>query len=125
MSPSTLEEARCVECASPLCPPQADFLDQARRALGRSPQNEEVGFYTFWPGTRFQGRLLDLSPTGLRFIGAEPCDVGDIIKIDARRLQAVGAIVYRQRDRAGATAGVRFHAVGFAMRRGSFVSTRV
>ena len=123
-SHSALEETGCVECASPLFPPQADFLEEARRSLGRSPQDEEIGFYTSWPSKRFSGRLLDLSPTGLRFHTRQECALGDIIKIDAKRLQAVGAIAHHHRDRSGTTAGVSFHSVGFRVPRGSFVSAR-
>jgi curved DNA-binding protein CbpA len=124
-SRTALAETGCVECGSPLFPPQADFLEEARRSLGRSPQSEEIGFYTFWPGTRFSGRLLDLSPTGLRFLTQQECARGDIIKIDAKRLQAVGAVAHHHRDRSGTTAGVSFHSVGFRVPRGSFVSAHV
>lgn len=121
---SALEETGCLECASPLFPPRGDLVDQIRRSCGRSPQDEEIGYYTFWPGARQSGRLLDLSPTGLRFFMAMACQVGDIIKIDTRRLQAVGTIAHQDASRRGAVAGVKFHTVGFLTPRGSFVSAR-
>ena len=124
-SSSALEEAGCTECGSPLFAPPPDFLDQARRALGRSPINENLSFYTFWPGKRLRGRMLDLSPTGLRLLTPKVCEMGDIIKIEAQRLQAVGVIVHQHRDRAGTTAGIKFHTVAFQAARGSFLSTRV
>jgi hypothetical protein len=123
-SASILEEAGCTECGSPLFAPLADFLVQARRTLGRSAQNEDIAYYTFWPGKRFIGHMVDLSPTGLRLLTPESCEVGDILKIDARRLQAVGAIVHLHRDGAGTTAGIKFHTVGFRASRGSFLSAR-
>ncbi|MDH4065885.1 MAG: DnaJ domain-containing protein, partial [Acidobacteriota bacterium] len=119
-----LEEARCTECASPLHPPRADFVNQARRSLGRSPHSEKIAFYTCWPGSRLSGHLLDLSPTGLRFATAEACEVGDVLKIDARTVQAVGVVAHQHRHGSSTIAGVRFHAVDFAVRRGSFVSAR-
>ena len=123
-SPAILKEAGCTECGSPLFAPPADFLDQARRAFGRSAIDEEVAFYTFWPGKRLKGRMVDLSPTGMRLVTPESCDVGDIIKIDAHRLQAVGAIVHQRRERATTTAGVKFHTVGFHGSLGSFLDAR-
>jgi hypothetical protein len=69
--------------------------------------------------------MLDLSPTGLRLLTPKVCDVGDIIKIDAQRLQAVGVVVHAHRDRAGTTAGIKFHTVAFQTTRGSFLSKRV
>jgi curved DNA-binding protein CbpA len=123
-SPSVLEEAGCRECGSPLFAPPADFLDQARRALGRSPSNEDLGFYTFWPGKRMRGRMLDLSPTGLRLLTPKVCETGDILKIDARRLQAVGVVAHQHRDGTGTTAGIKFYTVAFHHSRGSFLSTR-
>ena len=121
---SVLEETGCVQCRSPLFPPHQDLVDRIRRSLDRSPRNEEMAFYTSWPGARLSGRLHDLSPTGLRFLTAEVCRVGDIIKIEATRLQAVGAIVHEHRDALGTLAGVRFYTVGFRVARGSFVSAR-
>ena len=123
-SPSLLEEAGCMECGSPLFAPPADFLAQARRALGRSPLDEDPGFYTFWPGKRVSGRTLDLSPTGLRLLTWKMCELGDIIKIDAQRFQAVGEVVHEHRDGALTTAGIKFHTVTFPASRGSFLSTR-
>lgn len=113
-----------MECASPLFPPHADLLDQARRSLGRTPGDEGIGFHLFWPGDRLSARLLDLSPTGLRFLTAEACRTDDVLRIDAERFQAVGVIAHQHRDRLGTMAGVKFHTVGFRLRRGSFVSAR-
>jgi hypothetical protein len=92
-SPAVLKEAGCRECGSPLFAPPADFLDQARRAFGRKVFDEDVAFYTFWPGRRLGGRMVDLSPTGMRLVTPEPCEV------DAHRLQAVGVVVHQQRAR--------------------------
>lgn len=117
-----VEETGCVECGSPLLSPQPHFQDQVRRFLGRCPRNETISFSTRWPGVPHAGHLLDLSPAGLRLQTETWCEVGDIIKIEARRLQAVGSIVHVQPEATGRTAGVRFHTVGFAASRGSFVS---
>ncbi len=113
-----------MECGSPLFAPPADFLAQARRALGRSPLDEDLGFYTFWPGKRVRGRTLDLSPTGLRLLTWKACETGDIIKIDAQRFQAVGEVVHEHRDGALTTAGIKFRTVTFHASRGSFLSTQ-
>jgi hypothetical protein len=123
-SASVLEEAGCKECGSPLFAPLADFLVQARRTLGRSAQNEDIAYYTFWPGKRLTGHMVDLSPTGLRLLTQQTCEIGDIMKIDAQRLQAVGAVVHQHHDGAGTTAGIKFHTVGFRVSRGSFLSAR-
>ena len=121
---SILEEVGCMECGSPLFAPPADFLAQARRVLGRSPLEEDLGFYTFWPGQRVRGRSLDLSPTGLRLLTWKTCEPGDIIKIDAERFQAVGEVVHAHREHALTTAGIKFHTVMFPASRGSFLSSR-
>lgn len=117
-------EAGCVECGSPLFPPSAEFFDRIRRSLARSPQDEAIGFYAFWPGTRYSGHLVDLSPTGLCFLTHRPCQLGAILKVEGERIQAVGTVAHWHRDRSGTTAGIKFHTVGFRAQRGSFVSAR-
>ena len=121
---SDLKEAGCQECGSPLFAPSAEAVERARRSFARSQQDEEIGFYAFWPGTRRSGRLVDLSPMGLSFLTTAPCERGDVIKIDTPRLRAVGVIARVTRDHRGTTAGVSFHTVAFRSQSGSFVSTR-
>jgi curved DNA-binding protein CbpA len=123
-NPSLLEEAGCTDCGSPLFAPPADFLVQARRALGRSQLDEDLTFYAFWPGKRFRGRAVDLSPVGLRLLTGRVCEVGELLKIDGQRFQAVGEVVHSRREGVLTTAGIKFHTVAFHTSRGSFLSTR-
>ena len=121
---SDVKEAGCPECGSPLFAPSAEAVERARRSFARIRKDEEIGFYTFWPGARHSGRLVDLSPTGLSFLTAHQCEPGNVIKIEASGLQAVGVVARVNRDARGTTAGVRFHTVGFKSQSGSFVSAR-
>lgn len=119
---AALEASGCVECSSPLFAPPTDVAGDLRRALDRAPGEDDIEFYTCWPGQPRSGRLIDLSLAGLRFRTFETCRDGDIIKIDAARFQAVGVIAHQHRDGHCTTAGVTFHAVAFRHRRGTFVS---
>ena len=121
---SDLKERGCQECGSPLFAPSAEAVERARRSFARSQKDDEIGFYAFWPGTRHSGRLVDLSPKGLSFLTTAPCERGDVIKIDTRRLRAVGVIARVARDSRGTIAGVSFHTVAFRSQSGSFVSAR-
>lgn len=120
---SVLEQLGCVRCGSPLFPPDEGLADEVRR-LNRSPQQGPIGIFTSWPGTRIGGALHDLSPAGLRLTTTSTLAVGDLVKIEGTRLQAVGTVVHCQREAGVTSAGVRFRTVGFGAARGSFFSAR-
>lgn len=118
-----LRESGCLSCGSPLLPPASDSPIRARRGWTRSPQDEQLGFFTSWPGRRYAGRLLDLSPMGLRVLTKHACDPGTVVKIESDRLHAVGVVVRRHDGANGTVIGVRFLTVAFRAS-GSFVSAR-
>lgn len=120
-----LGDSACIECGSPLAPPPDVTTEDTRRSLARLRRSEPVGFYAFWPGVRYEGTLVDLSPKGLSLVTAHACAVGDVLKLDTVHLQAVGVVARLVPGKKGATVGVEFRTVGFTSVSGSFISTRV
>ncbi|MEM7413805.1 MAG: DnaJ domain-containing protein [Myxococcota bacterium] len=114
----------CRECRGPLAPPLEELVAQARRAVARIGKRGALALYRYWPGPAQAARLMDLSPTGLRFSSATAFDVGEVIKIDGRGFRAVGEVAHRHPGWFSHDAGVRFVAVSFEQASGSFVSTR-
>jgi hypothetical protein len=115
-------ERDCVECASPLFPPPESLLALGRREVSRRERDDPIDLYVHWPAEAVAGRLIDLSPTGLRFSAGWPLDVGERVKVDSHRFRAVGEIVHREPFGEGTNAGLRFLAVRFEDARGAFVS---
>lgn len=115
----------CSICDSPLFSPPQSLVDQPRRWLTRMQQNTTIVFYEYWPGQQYNGNLLDLSPTGLRFSSQHNMELGQVIKIDGNGFAAVAEVTYCQQTPSITNTGVRFTAVSFDRQSGSFFSTSV
>jgi hypothetical protein len=119
---------RCSTCQSPLQSEKPNDHKQAyQRALARTRRDEKVFYYTTWPGKAQQGRMIDLSPQGMRFCCSKKIPPGTVLKIKSELCDASGTVTNAQKeivDGQGLYAiGIVFLAVNFIEPRGSFVST--
>ena len=120
----------CSRCQSPLELPadlQASGLDPRR--AGRTVRGGLLRYFVGWPQEPgFGGALQDLSPTGLRFLGAAEVSEHQILKIDAEPLSATARVVYCRPAARGSefpfTVGADFFTLRFNRTSGTFVSTR-
>ncbi|MFO7840451.1 MAG: DnaJ domain-containing protein [Desulfosalsimonadaceae bacterium] len=110
----------CPVCASPLFSSVADMSGRSARALMRCAKSDGIVFYVYWPGRGMAGRLLDLSPSGLRFSTEYGLDVGKTIKIDAEKFKAVGEVVHSRFLNGLSDSGVHFRTVAFSSPTGNF-----
>ncbi len=121
---------RCSSCRSPRQSESPDDHRQAyERALTRTRRNDKVLYYTTWPGTPQQGRMIDFSPMGMRFCCAEKVPPGTVLKIKCELCDASGTVTNARTElvegRSLFAIGVCFIAVNFVEPRGAFVSTSV
>ena len=119
-----MEGGECHECESPLFAPPKALLEQARRAVARVERAGLVTLYRYWPDRGTRGRLVDLSPTGMRFESVAKFEAEELVKVDGAGFRAVGAVAHRRSGFLANTAGLRFLTVSFETQRGGFVSTR-
>jgi hypothetical protein len=120
---------RCPNCESPLLSQEmADLEEASRRSVARMKHEELVIYWTKWPQKGSEGRLIDLSPKGTRFVCGEALRPGSLIKISSSSFDAVAAIrnIHRETDsgRQLYSIGASFVAVRFGDRKGTFLSTR-
>ena len=120
----------CNECNSPLFPPSSTFLEQQRRNIVRlSQRNNNIHFYTYWPGKSFTGKITDMSPTGLQLQTSVKLKKDQTIKLDAENFKAVGIVSYNraeyehgQDSLENYTMGIKFITVNFNKLKGHFFS---
>jgi hypothetical protein len=118
----------CPNCESPLLSQEmADLEEASRRSVARMRRDERVIYWTEWPQKPREGRLIDLSPKGTRFVCGEPLRQGSLIKISAGSFEAIAAIRNIQREPDPGqelySIGASFVAVKFGDRKGNFIST--
>ncbi len=72
-------------------------------------------------------QVVDLSPTGLRFLARQQLTPGDVIKIDSLSLSAIAEVVRSTEETVSGffTTGVRFLTLKLRRPRGTFVSEKV
>jgi hypothetical protein len=119
-----LHDGDCLECSSPLFAPPESLRELGRRVVSRIERDDPIELCVNWPEPAVPGRLVDLSPTGLRCITPWPLDVGECVKVDSRRFLAVGEVAHRERTADETLAGLRFLTVRFQETRGAFVSIK-
>ena len=117
-------ESACRECQSPLFAPPESLRARARRNVARTERNGILELYRYWPSPAQRAKLVDLSPTGMRFSCAATFDEGEVIKIDSRNFRAVGEVAHRRSGWFSHHTGIRFVSVIFRASRGGFVSMR-
>jgi curved DNA-binding protein CbpA len=121
------EREICPSCNVPLPSSKPAESDPAsRRTIARIKKNDPITYAHSFPEVPGEGKLLDLSPKGMRFICSARLDPGTILKITSPLLTACGIVTYQQReqgeDKSSYAIGVSFLAVKFEETKGSFVS---
>jgi hypothetical protein len=115
----------CPNCKSPLTPagvPQHDA--PGRRALRRVAREGDIAYWMDWPQAMpDHGRIVDLSPGGLRFVCSTPIEVFRILKMQGPLLDAVARVASCVEDDGSFAVGVHFYNVQFHQSRGTFLST--
>lgn len=117
-------DAFCGRCSSPrLLPKQLHDDSEDRRAILRVPKNTAVKFCTHWPQSRaYQAQSQDISLTGMRFSSPLGLEIGQVVKIDAEMLRAVGQVTRLKQVGANWEIGVKFLSLHFERTRGSFIA---
>ena len=118
----------CPVCLTPLQSEQVQKPEKPnRRSIERTRSSEPVFFYSKWPGTRSEGKMIDFSPNGMRFICGEKLRLQTILKISSELFEASGVVTNLSEGisdgRQCYVVGVYFQAVHFAESRGTFFST--
>jgi hypothetical protein len=117
----------CGVCGSPLISaPIAEFAAIGRRSFARFTREEKLRYYTRWPQKWREGRLLDLSPKGMRFLCADDLPSGALVKISSPLLEAVASVTNVRCEpapkRMAYSVGVVFLTVTFDHTKGTFLS---
>lgn len=120
----------CLTCQTPLesDEPEAGPQEKAR-SIERVRKSDQVRYYSTWPGKAEQGRMIDFSPKGMRFICREKLPAETVLKISCSLFEASGTVTnFSEEIEDGHKCyaiGVCFIAVRFADARGTFLSTSV
>lgn len=115
----------CSVCASPLR--FVPFEPDAKGARGarRIDHHADVDLMLEWPHrNRYRAEVIDLSPTGMRFVAKQNLTIGNVVKIESEALCAVASVTNCQLDARleGYAIGVQFLTLRFRNSRGGFVS---
>ena len=118
---------RCAKCGS--LQPRPQTLRQraaSRRGLERVKRDAPIRYCSSWPQEPREGRMIDLSPKGMRFLTGEHLPVGSRLKISGPNFHSTAVVVNVSAVRSGTPAqyaiGVSFLATEFEERTGSFLS---
>jgi hypothetical protein len=119
---------RCATCRSPLQSERSTEHKQAyQRALARTRRHDKVFYCTAWPGKARQGKMIDFSPRGMRFLCSEKIPPGTVLKIRCELCDASASVTntqeQRDEDQICYAIGVCFLAVNFTEPTGSILST--
>ena len=118
----------CRNCRTPLCSDlEVETDDENRRAISRIKSSTTIEYYTTWPGALQQGRMLDFSPKGMRFLCEEELSTGTVLKISCPLLEAAGTVTNLSHEtpteHLSYAVGIYFIAVHFTDVHGTFLST--
>jgi hypothetical protein len=118
----------CLTCQTPLQSERAQQLgSQNNRSLQRTKSSDPIDYYSTWPGEAKQGRMIDFSPKGMRFLCGEKLAPQTILKIRSRLFEASGTVTNLSEEISSGEScyavGVCFLAVRFTESRGTFLST--
>jgi curved DNA-binding protein CbpA len=115
---------RCRTCQSPLRSHEsAEVEELSRRTMARMARNDRITYKSRWPQEPREGRMIDLSPTGIRILCEEDISPGAILKISGAGLEATALVKYSRQSGGLCAVGAAFIAVHFENPRGSFFST--
>jgi hypothetical protein len=117
----------CTACRTPLPAAKSEESPRSQRALERTRSSEQVSFYPSWPGQPLQGKMIDFSPKGMRFICTEKIAPRTVLKISSRLFEASGTVTNVSQEISGKelcyAVGICFLAVNFTESKGTFFST--
>jgi curved DNA-binding protein CbpA len=113
-------------CLQPQKPTRLN--NECQRALPRVKRADRISYYSSSsPGKALQGRMVDFSPKGLRFLSSERLARGSMLKIRGPFFDASAQVNnVRQKEIEGRTffeVGVIFVAINFQQLSGAFLST--
>ncbi len=116
---------RCLACNSPLPPAQGEKTGRPpRRSISRIKREGSIRIHTEWPSPGSEARMVDLSPSGMRFISRVKVAPGSVVKINSPALAAVARVSNVAGEDSGRgtmwVVGVSFLAVEFSDTKGSF-----
>ncbi len=122
-----LDERSCPNCKSPLKNESAAEADElSRRSMARITKSGTIRYQTSWPQKAKEAKLVDISPSGMRFLCDEQLKLGLQLKITCTTLQASAKVVnVNEVEKNGGTlyaVGVSFLAVTYVQTSGSFYS---
>ncbi len=118
----------CGICRTPLQSEQVQKpVKPNQRSIERTRSSAPIFFYSKWPGSPGEGKMIDFSPNGMRFICAEKLKPQTILKISSELFEASGIVTNLSEEisdgRQCYLIGICFQAVHFAESRGTFLST--
>ncbi len=121
----------CPTCRSPL---QSNNDEKVlnrdyHRSVDRIKKSENLQYYSSWPQKGQEGKIIDLSPKGIRFLCTEELKQKLIIKISSPLLKAIAKVINMQKKELNGktfyAVGAQFLTVTFVNPKGSFFSTFV
>jgi curved DNA-binding protein CbpA len=118
----------CLTCRTPLQSDTPGTQERVnKRSLDRTKISDQIIYYSNWPGEAEQGRMLDFSPEGMRFVCGKKIALQTVLKISSRLLEASGTVTNLSEEiRNGEkcfVVGVCFLAIHFKKPQGTFLST--
>ncbi len=117
----------CSFCRTPVQSGKTEPLAASgKRALTRIQRSDPIDYYRSWPGEAGQGRMLDLTPKGMRFVCEENIPPKTVLKISGGLLEASAAVTNCRektcRGKKQFEIGVCFLTVIFSDVKGNFLS---
>ncbi len=118
----------CLTCQTPLQSEDAPAPDKVSpRSIERIRKEEQISYYSAWPGKPAQGRMVDFSPKGMRFLCKEKLAPQTVLKISSKLFEASGTVTNASEElwegKKFFAIGICFLAVRFEDSRGTFFST--
>jgi curved DNA-binding protein CbpA len=116
----------CLTCQTPLESEKSN-RESNNRSLARTRSSEQIFYYSTWPGKPEQGRMVDFSPKGMRFVCNEKLIPQTVLKISSDLFEASGTVTNLSEEISEGkrcyAVGICFLAVRFTDSRGTFLST--
>ena len=118
----------CLTCQTPLQSEESLEIQHAQlRSIARIKKSDQIYYYSAWPGKALQGKMIDFSPKGMRFLCNEKLAPQTVLKISSKLFEASGTVTNLSEEmydgRKCFAIGICFLAVRFEESRGTFFST--
>jgi len=121
----------CSICGSPTAPATKMALENSgQRQVSRTAKANAVLFYSQWPQPHpYQGRIVDLSPNGMRIQSASRVSSDSVVKVHCESFDAVAKVVNSYPVNVGGLEahnyGAEFLTIAFSALAGNFVSAKI